>query len=100
MDKGIESNNKNMQQVYDTYNSIMVSLQQQLDKDNLSFEDKKYIIGQMKEIAEKLDRKDSENKNFLFKTFAVAGVVVLTVVGGLFSALGGKAEITQKDDVE
>ena len=53
IDRGILSNDASMKAVYDAYNSIMVSLQKELDKDCLTFEEKKYILEKMEEIADR-----------------------------------------------
>lgn len=44
LDKGLESNNESVKAVYDTYNAIITSLQKKLENENLTFEQKKYII--------------------------------------------------------
>ena len=53
IDRGILSNDASMKAVYDAYNSIMVSLQKELDKDCLTFEEKKSILEKMEEIADR-----------------------------------------------
>lgn len=97
LDKGMSSNDKSIQTVYDTYNTIIVSLQKQLDNENLSFEEKKYIIEQMKEIADKVDKKDTENKRWITGMVALATAAVLGVAMGLASSLGGNAHIELAD---
>lgn len=83
--------------VYDTYNAIIDSLQKELDKDDLSFEEKKYIIEQMKDMADKVDKKDSENKKWIGGMAAMAGMVVVGVVASLASALGGNIHVESID---
>lgn len=97
LDKGMSSNDKSIQTVYNTYNTIIVSLQKQLDSENLSFEEKKYIIEQMKEIADKVDKKDTENKRWITGMVALAAATALSVVVGLASSLGGNAHIESVD---
>ena len=82
-----------MKAVYDTYNSVIASLQKELDKDDLSFEQRKYIIEQMKEIAEKVDKKDTENKRFIAGMATLATVVVGGGIAILASVLGGNTQI-------
>ncbi len=72
-------------------------MQKELDKDDLSFEEKKYIIEQMKDIADKVDKKDSENKKWLAGMAAIAGMAVVGVVAGLASALGGNTHVESID---
>lgn len=79
LDKGLESNNESVKAVYDTYNAIITSLQKKLENENLTFEQKKYIIEQMKDVAEKVDKKDTENKRFIAGNtdyFLPCGVVI------------------------
>ena len=100
LDKGMSSNDKSIQTVYDTYNTIIVSLQKQLDNENLSFEEKKYIIEQMKEIADKVDKKDTENKQWITGMVALAAATALGVVVSLASSLGGNAHVESVDSYD
>jgi len=97
LNKGIESNDKSVQSVYDTYSAIIDSLQKELEKDDLSFGEKKYIIEQMKDVADKVDKKDSENKKWIAGMAAMAGMVVVGVVASLASALGGNTHVESID---
>lgn len=99
MDKGIESNNKSMQYVYDSYNSVIVSLQKELNKDNLSFEEKKFYLEKMEEIADKVREADKDNKKFIIAVSAIAGAIAITVGGLLFGGLGGQTTIESTDDL-
>lgn len=93
LDEGLESNNKSVKAVYDTYNAVITSLQKELEKENLTFEQKKYIIEQMKDVAEKVDKKDTENKRFIAGMATLAAIVVSSTVVVLASALGGNTQI-------
>lgn len=93
LDKGLESNNESVKAVYDTYNAIITSLQKKLENENLTFEQKKYIIEQMKDVAEKVDKKDTENKRFI-AYMATGGTVAV-----LASVLGGNTQI-ETDDID
>lgn len=72
-------------------------MQKELDKDDLSFEEKKYIIEQMKDMADKVDKKDSENKKWIGGMAAMAGMVVVGVAASLASALGGNTHVESID---
>lgn len=98
LDKGLESNNESVKAVYDTYNAIIASLQQELENENLTFEQKKYIIEQMKDVAEKVDKKDTENKRFIASMATLATIVVGGTVAVLASVLGGNTQI-ETDDI-
>ena len=63
----IKQNAESSKSTCDAYNRILDSLEKTLSNGNLKFEERKWIIEQMKEISDRLDAKDSENKNFLLK---------------------------------
>ena len=65
LDKGLVSNRDSVQAYYDSCNSIIASLQKQLEDESLSFEDRKYIISSMLEISRMMGEKDSQKKNLL-----------------------------------
>ena len=74
-----------------------MALQTELDKDTLSFDERKYIIEQMKDIANAVDKKDSENKKWLTKMAMIAGVTVVGVAAVLGSVLGTNTNFQQID---
>lgn len=97
LDKGLESNRESVQSYYDSCKSIIEVLQKQLDDDNLSFEEKKYIIDKMLEISKMIGEKDSENKKFIATMAVVSTVAVGIVTAVLASALGGNTKIETND---
>ena len=97
MDEGLKSNNESIKNVYDTYNTIIVSLRKELENEDLTFEQKKYIIEQMKEIAGIIYKKDTENKKFITKLFKIAAAVVVSAVFAVASPLGGNKQIGTDD---
>ena len=74
-----------------------MALQTELDKDTLSFDERKYIIEQMKDIANAVDKKDSENKKWMTKMAMIAGVTVVGVAAVLGSVLGTNTNFQQID---
>jgi len=86
----IKQNAESSKSTCDAYNRILDSLEKTLSNGNLKFEERKWIIEQMKEISDRLDAKDSENKNFLLKMAGIAGTVVIATGAFLISVLGGK----------
>lgn len=83
---------------YDMYNRIMDSLQKILEEDELSFEEKTYILGQMKEVADAVADKDSEKSENRMKLFAIAGGVATAVIAILGSTLGSNIALTKGED--
>lgn len=97
LDKGLESNRESVQSYYDSCKSIIEVLQKQLDDENLSFEEKKYIFDKMLEISEMMGEKDSENKKFIATMALVGTVAVGIVIAVLASVLGGNTKIETND---
>lgn len=97
LEKGLELNKESIQSYYDLCKSIIEGLQKQLEAENLSFEERKYIIDKMLEISTKMAEKDSENKKFI-ATMAVVGVAAVGIVTAvLASTLGGNTKIEIND---
>lgn len=82
----------------DMYNQVMVSLQKMIDDNNLSFDDKIYILEQMKEIAILVDKKDTEAKNTTLKIVGIAGTVALGIVAILSASLGSNIAVKSSFD--
>lgn len=97
LNKGMEANKESVQTYYDSCNSIIASLQKYLEDENLSFEDRKYVIDKMLEVSKMMGEKDSENKKFI-ATLAVVGATAACVASAvLVSALGGNTQIEAND---
>lgn len=98
LDRAQEANAESVKAFYDSCDMIINSLQKELENDNQTFEERKYIIDKMMEVAKMKGDKDSENKKFIL-TMVVTGVVALgTVATVLLSALGGNTKIEMQDD--
>lgn len=99
LDKGLGFNNESVKAVYDKYNAVIASLQKELENEHLTFEQKKYILEQMRDIAEKVDKKDTENKRFIVGMATLSTLVVGGTVAVLASVLGGNTQI-ETDDID
>ena len=100
LERGIESNDKSILACYDISKSIINSLQNELDKETLSGEDRKYIISQMLEVSKMMNDKDSENKKFLMGLAVIAGIVATSAIGALASTLGSNMHIEASEEDE
>jgi len=89
MEKSIDANSASSKQCFDIYNEIVSALKKCLERPDLPFEETKYYIEQMKEIAQMAEAKDSENKSFLWKALVLGALTVIAVVGTGITALGG-----------
>ena len=94
MDKTLEENGESVKSYYSSCDAIISSLQKELDKEKLSFGEKKYIIDKMIEVNKMKGDKDSEKK--FLATMAAVGVVA----GVLAATLGGNTKIEMNDDEE
>lgn len=81
---------------YDMYNRVMDSLEKVLDSD-LSFEEKTYVLEQMKNVADEVARKDCEKSNNRIKLIGIVGGVATAVVAILGSAIGVNLTSKQRD---
>lgn len=85
----LETNTKSNQESIKSSYLILESLQTLLQDESLDFEQKKYVIEQMKLVQDKIDAKDAENKKFLafitkskMWTSACAMAAVVLAIGG------------------
>lgn len=97
LDKGMSSNEESVQAFYEINKARTESLQRELDKEGLSFEQKKYIMDEMKEIANQVDKKDTENKKFILGMATLGAGAFIGAMGILASALGGNTKIETND---
>lgn len=98
LDKGLETNKESVQTFYDMCNSIIQSLQKQLEVENLLLEEKIYIMDKMSEILKMVSEKDSENKKFISTMSLIGAVFFSAVVIALGTALGNNTKIEKNDD--
>lgn len=98
IEKGFEGNDSSVQAFYEICNAITKSLQKELDKENLSSEEKKYIIDQMTEVAKMMGEKDTENKKFIINMAIVFGTTAAVVVAAVASILGSNSQASQHDE--
>jgi len=82
---------------YDICDEITAALKASLSVDDLSFEEKKYYIEQMKEVAKMVADKDSEGKKFKWSTLATYAVAAVVALGAAAALLGGNSNISTKD---
>jgi len=93
LDRAFEDNSDSMKQCYEIYNTVLITLKSCVEKDDIVFDEKKYYLDKMMEIAKMAEIKDTENKKFNWKLVAGGAAVVLAVVGIGASILGGNTNI-------
>ena len=93
IDVSIEQNGESIRSYYASCDEIISSLQKELDKDNLSFEERRYVMDLMMNIVQMENEKDSENKRFIVKLVTIPTVVIGVVVTAFVTALAGNTKI-------
>jgi hypothetical protein len=94
IDKGMVSNNESVKEFYYIANENAKALRQELNKETLSSDDRKYVIMGLLNITKMVYDKDSENKKFISdetkKTIgAVCGAVAFVGISlGLSFSIG------------
>ncbi len=97
LDKALNSNDESVKSYYDSCDAIISTCQKELEKDNLTFEQRREIVEQMIIVARMKGDKDFENKKFI-ATLAIAGLTAIGMTAAaLLTALGGKTDIDTED---
>lgn len=86
-------NDNSVKAYYDVCDTIISALKNESENDNLTFEEKQLIFEHMKEVADMIAKKDSENKKFYEKIALGAGTIIVVTIGVLSAILGGKMNI-------
>ena len=86
--KGIESNSENMEKCSYILQTVIEQLKEMSGRDDISFEERKYYIDKMLEVAEMQNSKDTENKEFILKVYALATGAALLLSATMLVALG------------
>ncbi len=87
--EAFKENNSSVQSYYATCDSVIKSLQKQLDDDReLTFEQRQVLIQQMISLAQMKDAKDTENKEFILKIIQIAASVALVFGLSIAAILG------------
>ncbi len=99
--RSVESCNTSIMSCYQTEDEIVKTLQKEIDKEGTTFEQKQYYIEKMAEVAERKERKDTEQRNMYFRIAAgvcdaLAGIATLVGVISEKSEMNLSANILQK----
>lgn len=101
----VKSNDNSMNGFFNTCNSIIASLQEELQRDDLSSDERNRIEDNMIKVAQMISEKDTENKHFLIKTAGIFGLVLsigafagATVLGANSQMNADEIESDDKDD--
>ena len=97
VEKALEGNTTSQTAFFDSCNKILDSLKHELEKEDISPEERSRIEDKMLEVAHMLFEKDSENKKFLLKILKIvagtAGGIILTAA----TAIGVKTWVDKNN---
>ncbi len=91
--KSIDSGSISTQQSIAICQTVIDVLRSQLDKDDLSFEERKFYVEQLQETARIIQEINSEHHLFLMKCFGYGLMTLVLVGGGLTAVLGGNIDL-------
>lgn len=96
----LTENSESQKAFYNTCNSILDSLKQELQNDALSAEEQACIEDKMLQVAAMIAEKDSENKRFLLKMVAVVGFFAAGIIGTAAAILGSNFQTPGISDAD
>lgn len=82
---------KSQKKVHGAYKSYRKTLDRELEREDLSIDDRFRILEMLREAVNMESEKDSEHKTFQVKLVTIAATVGIAAVGAAVAALGGKA---------
>ena len=92
IDKSFDDDKESANQCYALYDRVQTALEKCLDNETLSFEERKYYIEQMKEVAQLATDKDSEGKKFKWANIAAFGTDAVAAATAMAAILGGNTD--------
>lgn len=93
LEKTLDASKESSKDCFNLYDKVLSALEKCVSQDEISYEEKKYYLDNMMEIARMTEKKDSENKAFYWKVIGAGTVAVISIVGLGAAALGGKFDI-------
>jgi hypothetical protein len=98
LEEALQDDRESTQVCYDMYNRVMDSLERILHEEDLSFDEKSYILEQMRAVADEVSRKDYEKANNRLKIIGIVGGVAASIVAVLGSVLGSNLIANRSDN--
>lgn len=90
LEKTLDASKESSKTCFAVYDKVLSALEKCTSQEEITFEEKKYYLEQMMEIAKMVEKKDSENKTFYLKIIRVVTFAVVSIVGISAASLGGK----------
>ena len=98
--EAIESENTSLKSVYDYLNAIVSFLENELQKENLTFEEKKYILDKIIEVAKLIREAHKDHQHLILKALTAAGATALGILLIVTQVLGNNSRINDFDKPE
>jgi len=93
LDEGMKQNADSVKSYYETCDAIIATCQKELDREDLAFEERCYILDQMLAVAKMKGDKNSEDKRFIIVLSTLGGIALTFTAGLVVTALGGNCKI-------
>lgn len=90
----LNENAKDNKSYYDSCNIILNALSKLLEKEDLSFEERKYIIEQLLEVEDRMNKKNTESKEFYLKVIKIAAATLVVGACAAATVLGVKSRFS------
>ena len=94
VDKTFQSAKESQNAFYDACKGMLVTLNEELKKEDLSPDERAQIRDEMMQIISWMGQKDSEHKRFLTDIFTKSAIVAMGFVGFGISLLGGNLKLS------
>ena len=93
LDEGMRQNAEGVKSYYDTCDVIISSCQKQLEQEDLSFEERRFILEQMVLVAKMKGEKNTEDKKIIVMMSVIGLTAIGLTAGALITALGGNFKV-------
>lgn len=94
----LDKNEQATTALIDKIDAIRDCISKELDKDNLSSDERKFIIEQLMEIAKMYNEMDERSKKFFDTVFGKVLIGLGSVLGAVIVFAGGKFLLSSNDD--
>lgn len=89
LDSGLKENAEGSKSFYESCNAVISACEKLLDKEELSFDEKRYILEQMVIVTKMKGEQSTKDKQFITTMWCFGTVALGITVGALVTALGG-----------
>ena len=98
--KMIESDKEDSLSYHTICNEILKNIEDELHKDNLTFEEKDHLINKMLDLQENIRKYHKDRRDHAFKIIGTAGIFIGGIIVAITSAIGGASSTELPDDLD